>query len=183
MKNSASSDVPRLETDTASRGSNLFIVIRPLPAGRVPPTAPVGLEKFAGLYLSAPGGMLTWIGIYPLLLFARLLKVFGSAAVVVVGGGTGLRGLELPEEFPLVRPLSRLVNLAIRLGALAFFLGRAWAVGWAWELTNGWTTGSGGGGTLRKKSNRLSSCGCARLCGLATGARSSSSSSSLRSMA
>jgi hypothetical protein len=104
--------------------------------------------KFDGLYLSAPGGMFTWIGMYPFPVLARLFKSLGSGAIV---GGTGLRGLEFPDELLLLRPLSpRRVSLAIKLGALAFFLG---------GRLNGCTaTGSGGGGGIFiRKSRRLSS--------------------------
>ena len=119
MKNSANSEVPRLETATASRGSNFFIGTRRVGAGASLTPGAADL-KFEGLYLSAPGGMLTWIGIYPFPVLARLLAFLTSGA----GGGTGLRGLELPDELLLLRPLSpRLVSLAIKLGALAFFLG------------------------------------------------------------
>lgn len=97
-------------------------------------------------------------------------------------------GLDPPDESPPVPLLlSLLVNLAMRLGALAFFFGFVCS---GTLVINGRTTGSGGGGTLFKKSSRLSSfgggglrrCCCCRGVG-SSSSSSSISSSSLRSMA
>ena len=139
FKNSARSDVAREGTEMASRGTNFFMGTRPVLPETPPPIMAAALEDLgAAEYLSSPAGMFTWIGMYPLPPLARLLEFLGSMAVA---GGTGLRGVEFPED-PLSRPLSRLVNRAIRLGALAFFLGSVWAC----MLMNGCAIGSGGGG-------------------------------------
>ena len=61
-KKSARSDVALEDVDVASRGSNFFIMTRFLGADCPPPAK--GLDELdgTGLYLSTPGGMLTWIG-------------------------------------------------------------------------------------------------------------------------
>ncbi len=96
-----------------------------------------------GLYLSTPGGILTWMGMYPFPPFARLLMGRESVAL----------GLVLPLPPPKVCDVgdARLANLAIRLGALAFFLGNCRVTG----MSNGMGFDSGAG--ERSSGSRLGS--------------------------
>src|SRR3569833_2394438 len=130
-----------------------------------------------GLYLSTPGGMLIWMGMYPFPPLPPPLLLPPVAARPVVGRDSADRGLVFPNDGMVGETRAK---RAMRLGALAFFLG-CWRACFC-EMAKGTGSTSGGGGTLRRKSTRLSSCGGARL-GRRGPRSSSSASSSLKSRA
>lgn len=141
FRNSAKSEVARDVSETASRGPNFLIATRPPGgAGGPPPVMAAALEKsppFGGAAGSIPAGMFTWMGMWPplppLALLLRLRDSAGSCDAPPLPG--------LADPALLECPPSRLVSLATRLGALAFFFG----LFRVWVALRGRVDGSGGG--------------------------------------